>query len=67
MKNTLSFEVHIGFIFFKDFIYLRQNKSMRKRERAGAGVGLEGEGEGEADSSLNREPNVGLNPRTLGS
>jgi len=27
----------------------------------------EAEGEGEADSPLSQEPNVGLDPRTLGS
>ena len=40
--------------FFKDFIYLR-----REREST--------EGEGEADSLLSREPDMGLDPRTLRS
>ena len=35
------------------------------RERAQ--VGGAAEGEGEAGSPLSREPNVGLNPRSLGS
>ena len=35
------------------------------RENASSGGGAEGEGE--ANSLLSREPNVGLNPRTLGS
>jgi len=35
----------------------------REREHARAGGGAEGE----ADSPLSRKPNVGLDPRTLGS
>ena len=50
----------------KDFVYLfkreRESKSMGK----GVGVGVLGKGEGEADSSMNREPSVGLDNRTLG-
>jgi len=43
-------------LFFKKilFIYLRERKG-------------EGETEGEADSPLSREPDAGLNPRTLRS
>ena len=37
----------------------------RERERMSGQVGAEGEGE--ADSLLSREPNVGLDPRTLRS
>ena len=49
----------IGLLIFKIlFMYLAE----RDTERAQA----EG-GEGEVDSQLSREPNVGLNPRTLGS
>jgi len=33
------------------------------RERAGGGA----EGQGQADSTLSREPDAGLDPRTLGS
>ena len=47
------------FLERKDFIYLFDG------ERAQAG-GAGGE-EGEADSSLSREPNVGLDPTILGS
>ena len=36
---------------------------MRERAQAGGAA----EGEGEAGSLLSREPDVGLNPRTLGS
>ena len=36
---------------------------VKHRERTQGG----GMGEGEADSSLSREPHVGLDPRTLGS
>ena len=35
----------------------------RERERAQVGEGAEGEGK--ADFMLSRQPNVGLNPRTL--
>ena len=41
------------------FIYLRE----RVRENISRGRGAEGE----ADSSLSREPDSGLDPRTLGS
>ena len=47
--------------YFKDFIHLTEQES------EGAQAGGAAEGEGEAGSSLSREPNVGLNPRTLGS
>jgi len=42
---------------------------LREREKARESTsGEEGaEGEEEADSSLSREPNAGLHPRTLGS
>ena len=50
------------FIFlFKDFIHLFQRES---EHEPGGG---EAEGEGGADSQLSREPDVGLNPRSLGS
>ena len=46
--------------FFKVlFIYLTENER--------AQIGGTAEGEGEADSPLSREPNMGLNPRTLES
>jgi len=38
--------------------------SERERERESTAGGV---GEGEADSPLSREPNAGLDPRTLGS
>ena len=40
---------------------------MREREREHTSKGGVAEGEGEADSPLSREPNVGLDPRTLRS
>ena len=46
----------------KDFIYLFESE--RAHEHRG---GAEGEGEGEAGSPLSREPDAGLDPRTLGS
>ena len=45
----------------KDFIYLFNTD--RKGERTQ--VGGAAEGEGEADSPLSKEPDVGLDPRTL--
>ena len=49
--------VHILFDFFSRilFIYLTEREN------------VQAEGEREADSLLSREPNAGLNPRTLGS
>ena len=47
----------------KKFIYLRKREDERERESAWAGGGLQGE----ADSPLSRDPDVGLDPRTLGS
>lgn len=49
--------------FLKDLLYLFD----REREHAQVRGAAEGEGEGEAGSPLSREPNVGLDPRTLGS
>ena len=46
---------------FKDFIYLFDRDRVRKRAQAG------GAGEGEAGFLLSREPDVGLDLRTLGS
>ena len=42
------------------FIYLRERKKKSKHKQGEAG-------EGEADSSLSREPDTGLDPRTPGS
>ena len=39
----------------------------REREREKARAGGRAEGEREADSPLSREPDAGLDPRTLGS
>ena len=43
------------------FIYLTEGDTAREGAQAGA------EGEGEAGSLLSRGPDVGLDPRTLGS
>ena len=48
-------------LFFKDFIYLFD----RERSQVGREAGRERERE--AGSPLSREPDVGLNPRTLRS
>jgi len=47
------------FYFFKDFIYSFDREGTQAR-----GVG---EGEGEAGFPQSREPDAGLDPRTLGS
>ena len=49
-------------LFFRDFIYLleRQRERGSKREQ-------ELGGEGEVGFPLSRQPDVGLDPRTLGS
>ena len=51
-------------LFKKIFIYLFMRDTHRERGQAQAGGMAEG---GEADSPLSREPNTGLDPRTLGS
>ena len=51
------------FIFFKDFIYLLD----RDKAREGIPARAVGEGEGEAGFPLSREPDMGLDPGTLGS
>ena len=58
----VDFPIEILSLFFlEDFIY--GGRVGREGERAHT----EAEGEGEADSSLSREPDVALHPRTLGS
>ena len=53
-----------GYFFFKIlFIYLTQ----RERQPAREGIQAGGVEEGEAGFPLSRGPDVGLNPRTLGS
>jgi len=58
--------VFILFIVFQDVSFFKKRFCFfieREHARAqGAGAA-----EGEANSSLSREPNVGLDPRTLGS
>ena len=51
-------KIHIFKFLFKDFIYLFERGS-----RTGKGV----EGQGKADSLLSRAPDMGFDPRTLGS
>ena len=50
-------------LFFKDFIYLFD----RERSQVDGEAGREREREREAGSLLSREPDVGLDPRTLRS
>jgi len=47
--------------FFKDFIYLAERETAREGTQAGRVR------EGEAGFPQSREPDVGLDPRTLGS
>ena len=47
--------------FLKDFIYY-----VTERDTARVGTQAGGVGEGEAGFLLSREPNAGLDPRTLG-
>ena len=55
--NSFNKNVNSGIFLFRDF----DRASTRERGRGKAA------GEGEADSSLSREPDVGLNPRILRS
>ena len=60
IKKTL--DPYSFFVFFKIlFIYLTE------RETARAGTQAGGVGEGEAGFPPSREPDAGLDPRTLGS
>ena len=54
--------VWLPFLFKIIFIYLRESEHKR-----GVGGEQQAEGEKETDSLLSREPDVGLNPRTLRS
>ena len=65
----LSLNLRIGLFFKILFIYLTQRE--RERSQVGREAGRERERErerdGEAGSLLSREPDAGLDPRTLGS
>ena len=52
------------YLFFKRFYLFIY---MTERERAHTQAGREANGQGEAGSLLSREPDAGLDPRTLGS
>ena len=56
-----SFIQQIEFFFKILFIYLTERQAVREGTQAG------GVGEEEAGSQQSREPDVGLDPRTLGS
>ena len=58
MLNRLSHPGSPMIFFFKDFIYLRAREQGEREHELG---------EGQADSPLSREPNTGLDPRTLRS
>jgi len=60
-----GFDFLLLIIIFKDFIYLRERENETDTERTQTGGAAEGEGE--AGSLLSREPDTGLDPRTLGS
>ena len=56
------------FCFQKRFYLFIRKSAKQSMSRVGGGPTQKGvEGEGEADSLLSREPNVGLDPRTLES
>ena len=59
MLFTFCSLVLLSFYFFKDFIYLFETWQERENEWRGVGTA------GEAGSPLSREPNMGLDPRTL--
>ena len=60
--SPLGVRLGFVFVFFKIlFIYLTQS------ETASEGTQVRGVGEGEAGFLLRREPDVGLDPRMLGS
>ena len=61
MWNTKNNDFLKRFIYLKKKIYVFERK--RELMRAGAGI----EAEEEAGSPLRREPDAGLDPRTLGS
>ena len=60
MIRTFKIYSVSNFYFFKDFIYLTERDTAREGTQAG------GAGEGEEGSPLSRDPNAGLDPRTLG-
>ena len=66
MHTTNSF-LKVKFLFFKRFYLFEREREEREREREREQSTAGGGGEGEADSLLSREPDVGLDPRTLGS
>ena len=55
------------FIFFKGFIYVFKTEREKVREQVRVQAEGAAEEETEADSLLSREPNAGINPRTLSS
>jgi len=61
MIENLIYVYHSFFLEIL-FIYLRERETGTEHEQ-----GKEVEGEGEAHSLLSREPDAGLDPRTLGS
>ena len=64
MLNRRATQVPLNkVLFIYLFIYLR----VRESADAHAGFGGGAEAEGEADSPLSKEPEVGLDPRTLRS
>ena len=73
-KQSLSLETFLlvrdFFIFFLSLFILRENFIYlldRGKVQVGGGAEREGERESQAGSRLSREPNAGLDSRTLGS
>ena len=55
-----------SFAHLYDSTYLNERKREREREKTRAGGGAEREGEAGSLLPTEQEPDVGLNPRTLG-
>ena len=66
IKSELIFLAHVISVFLKYFFYFRERESTQAGER-GRGGGRGSVGEYQAGFMLSPEPNVGLNPTTLGS
>ena len=61
LKEQIAYFIYL--VSFKEFIYLREREIVTEIERESTSE----EEKGEAGSSLSREPDVGLDPRTLRS
>ena len=61
-------DVSAQFMYLKIFyLFGRESEQERVKRESACSSRVEGQREGEADSSLKREPDAGLDPRTPGS